>query len=262
VVRRRSLDLDPGASPLAPAINAFNRGNGWYRAIVGRPEGSDWIGLEQLSRDLDEIDRRIGQLEGLYGGHSGYAAASLIQQVAHPLISLTAWCSLVGELIPDIAPHSVWLRQHPQGLFDRIAISGDPTYAGEIADPATSIGESIVSSLSPLIESIRAVRKVGGAGMWHGVSDAIARTFIGAASTLGSVETGVAATEAILRRAPDVIRITPRWHVDRATGMWFSLRSVCCLAYTGTLGLYCDTCPLLDERAIAARLASNQAGAL
>jgi hypothetical protein len=98
--------------------------------------------------------------------------------------------------------------------------------------------------------------------MWHGVSDLVARTFLGAAATLGSVETGIAAAEAVLTRAPEVIRITPRWHVDRATGMWFSLRSVCCLAYTGTLGLYCDTCPLLDEFEIATRLASNQAGAL
>ena len=262
MVRRESLELDPAASPLAPAINAFNQGNGWYRAVLGQPDRSEWIGLGKLSTDLDEVDRRIRQLEGAYGGHAGYAAASLIQQVAHPIISLTAWCSLLGSVLPDISPHSVWLRQHPHGLFDRIAVSADPATLGDPAAPATAIGVAIMGSLSPLIESIRASRKVGVAGMWHGVSDLIARTFIGAASTLGSVETGVAAAEAILTSAPEVIRITPRWHVDRATGMWFSLRSVCCLAYTGTFRLYCDTCPLLDETEIASRLASNQAGAL
>jgi hypothetical protein len=262
MVRRQSWELDPGASPLAPAINAFNRGNGWYRAVLGRPDRGDWIALEKLPSDLDDIDRRITQLEGVYGGHAGYAAASLIQQVAHPLTSLTAWCALLGSVIPDLAPHAVWLRQHPQGLFDRVAISGDPATVGDRDEPATTIGVMIVASLRPLIESIRVVRKVGGVGMWHGVSDLVARTFLGAAATLGSVETGIAAAEAVLTRAPEVIRITPRWHVDRATGMWFSLRSVCCLAYTGTLGLYCDTCPLLDEFEIATRLASNQAGAL
>jgi hypothetical protein len=262
MVRRQSLELDPGSHPLAPGINAFNRGNGWYRAVLGRPDRSEWIGLEELSGDVAEVDRRITQLERVYGGHAGYAAASLIQQVAHPLISLTAWCSLVGSGIPDISPGAVWLRQHPQGMFDRVAISGEPAYIESGDESATTIGLTIVASLSPLIESIRSARKVGLSGMWHGVSDLVARTFMGAAATLGSVETGVATAEAILTSAPDVIRVTPRWHVDRATGMWFSLRSVCCLAYTGISGLYCDTCPLLDDEEIANRLASNKAGAL
>ena len=262
MVRRQSLELDPGSHPLAAAINAFNRGNGWYRAVLGRPDRTEWIGLADLSADVGDIDRRITQLEAAYGGHAGYAAASLIQQVAHPLVSLIAWCSLLGAVVPDIGPHSVWLRQHPQGLFDRVAISGDLATVGDGDESPTTIGKAIVASLTPLIESIRSARKVGLAGMWHGVSDLIARTFIGTASTLGAVETGVAAAEAILTRAPEVIRITPRWHVDRATGMWFSLRSVCCLAYTGISALYCDTCPLLDDEEIANRLASNQAGAL
>ena len=262
MVRRQSLELDPGSHPLAPAINAFNRGNGWYRAVLGRPDGSEWICLADLSADVTDIDRRLGHLESAYGGHAGYAGASLIQQVAHPLISVTAWCTLLSTVIPDIAPDSVWLRQHPQGLFDRVAISGDPVMAADPDESATTIGPMIVASLRLLIESIRAVRKVGVAGLWHGVSDLIARTFIAAAATLRSVETGIAAAEAILTTAPDEIRITPRWHVERSTGMWFSLRSVCCLAYTGTSGLYCDTCPLLDDGEIATRLASNQAGAL
>jgi hypothetical protein len=262
MVRRQSLELDPGSHPLAQAINAFNRGNGWYRAVLGRPDRSEWICLADLSADVGDIDRRITQLEAAYGGHAGYAAASLIQQVAHPLVSLTAWCSLLGSGIPDIAPASVWLRQHPHGLFDRVAITGDLAIVGDGDESPTTIGKTIVASLTSLIEAIRHARKVGLAGMWHGVSDLIARTFIGTASTLGSVDTGVAAAEAILTRAPEVIRITPRWHVDRATGMWFSLRSVCCLAYTGTSALYCDTCPLLDDEEIANRLASNQAGAL
>lgn len=262
MVRRQTFELDSESHPLAPAINAFNRGNGWYRAILGRPDRGDWIGLADLSANATDIDRRITQLEAAYGGHPGYAAASLIQQVAHPLVSLTAWCSLLGPGIPDISPGSVWLRQHPQGLFDRLAVNGDMAVGSSDEGTATTTGVMIVASLSPLVDSIRVARKVGLAGMWHGVSDLISRTFIGAGSALGSVETGVSAAEAILTRAPDVIRITPRWHVDPATGMWFSLRSVCCLAYTGTLGLYCDTCPLLDDDEIANRLASNQAGSL
>lgn len=261
MVRRHSLDLAADSHPLAPAINAFNRGNGWYRAILGPPDRGEWVGLSDLSADVGDIDRRITQLESAYGGHAGYAAASLIQQVAHPLVSLTAWCSLLGPGIPDISPGSVWLRQHPHGLFDRVAIRGDMA-AATIDESAATTGAAIVASLSPLIETIRNARRVGLTGLWHGVSDLISRTFIGTASTLGSVATGVSAAEAILSRAPDVIRITPRWHVDQTTGMWFSLRSVCCLAYTGTFGLYCDTCPLLENEEIASRLASNQAGAL
>jgi hypothetical protein len=262
MVRRQSFELDPESHPLAPAIIAFNRGNGWYRAVLGRPDQGGWIGLSELSADGADIDRRMTQLESAYGGHAGYAAASLIQQVAHPLVSLTAWCLLLGAGIPDISPSSVLLRQHPQGLFDRVAISGDVATATNEDESAATTGAVIVGSLSSLIESIRVTRKVGLAGLWHGVSDLIARTFIGTASALGSLETGVFAAEAILNRAPEVIRMTPRWHIDRATGMWFSLRSVCCLAYTGTSGLYCDTCPLLDGDEISRRLASNQAGAL
>lgn len=186
----------------------------------------------------------------------------MIQQVAHPLVSLTAWCILLGPGMPDVSPSSVWLRQHPQGLFDRVAISGDLAIQATGEEAATAAGAAIVGSFYPLIESIRLARKVGLAGLWHGVSDLVARTFLGAASALGSVETGIAAAEAILTRAPDVIRSSPRWHVNKATGMWFSLRSVCCLAYTGTSGIYCDTCPLLDDDEISRRLASNQAGAL
>jgi hypothetical protein len=262
MVRRQSFELNPESHPLAPAINAFNRGNGWYRATLGQPDRGGWIGLADLSANVADIDRRITQLEAAYGGHAGYAAASLIQQVAHPLVSLTAWCALVGRGIPDLSPGSVWLRQHPQGLFDRMAISGELATVANGEEAATTTGMTIVASVSPLIHSIRTTRKVGLAGLWHGVSDLISRTFIGVASTLGSVETGVSAAEAILTRAPDVIRITPRWHVDPTTGMWFSLRSVCCLAYTGTFGLYCDTCPLLDDEKIVSRLAANQAGAL
>ncbi len=262
MVRRQSLDLDPASHQLAPAINAFNRGNGWYRAILGRPDRGEWIGLADLSADVDDIGRRIAQLEAAYGGHAGYAAASLIQQVAHPLVSLTAWCSLLGAGTPDLSPASVWLRRHPQGLFDRVAVSGDLATVANGDESATTIGRAIVASVTPLIESIRIARRVGLTGLWHGVSDLIARTFIGSAATLGSVETGVSAAEAILTCAPAEIRITPRWHVDRETGMWFSLRSVCCLAYTGTSGLYCDTCPLLDDQEITNRLGSNQAGAL
>ena len=126
---------------------------------------------------------------------------------------------------------------------------------------ATDVGAMIVDSLSPLVFAIREERKVGLTGLWHGVRDLVARTFLMAGSGLGSVETGMAAAEAILTRAPDVIRATPRWHRDPTTGMRFSLRSVCCLAYTGISGLYCDTCPLLDDDEIIRRLASNVAGA-
>ena len=262
MVRRESLELDPTSHPLAPAVIAFNRGNGWYRAVLGRPERGEWTGLSDLASNLDEIELRLARLEAAYGGHAGYGAASLIQQVAHPLVSLVAWFVLLGPEIPDISPGSVWLRQHPHGLFDRIAISGD--VAAAITDEASSAitGTMIVASLQPLIESIRMTRRVGLNGLWHGVSDLVGRTLLGAASALGSVDTGIAAAEAILTRAPEVIRITPRWHVDPDTGMSFSLRSVCCLAYTGTTGLYCDTCPLLDDQEISNRLASNQAGAL
>jgi hypothetical protein len=262
MVRRQSFELDLESHPLASALNAFNKGNGWYRAILGRPDRGDWIGVADLSGDVADIDRRITQLETSYGGHAGYAAASLIQQVAHPLVSLTAWCVLLGAGIPDISPKSVWLRQHPQGLFDRVAIRGDVIAPTDDGASAQATGDIIVASLSSLIESIRGARKVGLAGLWHGVSDLVARTFIGTGSAIGDVKTGVSAAEAILTRAPDVIRITPRWHVDPRTGMWFSLRSVCCLAYTGTAGSYCDTCPLLDDAEIASRLAFNQAGAL
>jgi len=270
MVRRHSFELDPDSHPLAPAIIAFNRGNGWYRAVLGRPERPEWIGLSELSSDNGDIGRRLTQLEVAWGGHAGYAAAALIQQVAHPLVSLTSWCLLLGPGIPAIGPDSVWLRQHPQGLFDRVAITGELVAAPMAELPpapieeelATSVGAMIVSSLSPLIAAIRQARQVGLAGLWHGVGDLVSRTLLDAGSSLGSVETGIAAAEAILTRAPDPIRAIPRWHRDQTTGMWFSMRSVCCLAYTGTSGIYCDTCPLLDDEEITRRLALNTAGAL
>jgi hypothetical protein len=268
MVRRQSFELDPDSHPLAPALIAFNRGNGWYRAVLAESDGrewsarGEWIGMAELSVNVDDVDRRLTKLEAAYGGHAGYAAASLIQQAAHPLVSLTAWCVLLGPWMPDIAPTEVWLRQHPHGLFDRIALGGNQADPNTDQDQATTVGSQIVGSLSPLLDSIRSVRKAGLAGLWHGVSDLVARTFLGAASSLGSIETGVVAAEAILTRAPTEIRSTPRWHTNQATGMWFSLRSVCCLAYTGTSGIYCDTCPLLEDDEITRRLASNHAGAL
>jgi hypothetical protein len=267
VVRRNSFEIDPESHPLAPAIIAFNRNNGWYRAVLGRPERGDWIGLAELSSDRADIDRRLSQLEAAWGGHAGYAATSLIQQVSHPLVSLMSWCVVFGTDIPALGPESVWLRQHPQGLFDRLAISGERLLPQESSTEnddeaiAIGVGATIVDSLSPLVGAIREVRKVGLAGLWHGVRDLVARSLLMAGSALGSVETGMSAAEAILTRAPLVIRATPRWHRDQATGMWFSLRSVCCLAYTGIGGLYCDTCPLLDDDEIVRRLASNVAGA-
>jgi hypothetical protein len=267
VVRRNSFEIDPESHPLAPAIIAFNRGNGWYRVVLGQPERGVWIGLADLASDSTEVDRRLSQLETVWGGHAGYAATSMIQQVSHPLISLLSWCLLSGPEIPALAPGSVWLRQHPHGSFDRLAISGEllvPRGSGREPDDeavAMEVGAMIVDSLQPLVMAIREVRKVGLTGLWHGVRDLIARTFLMAGSALGSVETGMSAAEAILSRAPDVIRATPRWHRDQTTGMWFSLRSVCCLAYTGVGGLYCDTCPLLDDDEITKRLASNVAGA-
>ena len=267
MVRRNSFEIDPDSHPLAPAIIAFNRGNGWYRVVLGQPDRGVWIGLADFSSDRSEIDQRLLQLEAAWGGHAGYAATSLIQQVSHPLISLLSWCVLFGPDIPAIAPGSVWLRQHPHGSFDRLAVSGDlfvpqgSSMESADASVATGVGAMIVDSLSPLVIAIREVRKVGLTGLWHGVRDLVARTFLMAGSTLGSVETGMSAAEAILTRAPDVIRATPRWHRDQTTGMWFSLRSVCCLAYTGVGGLYCDTCPLLDDEEVIHRLASNVAGA-
>ena len=262
MVRRNTFDLDPGSHLLAPAIIAFNRGNGWYRAVLWRPERGEWVGLLEFSSDTADLDRRLEKLEKAYGGHAGYAAASLIQQAAHPLMSLTAWCILLGPGIPDINPAAVWLRQHPQGLFDRVAIGGDFTVASSAEESARATGAAIVRAFEALIESIRLTRKVGKARLWRGVNDLVARTLLGAASALGSVDTGMAVAEAILTRAPDVLRGAPRWHLDPQKAMWFSLRSVCCLAYTGTLGSYCDTCPLLDDDEITRRLASNQAGAL
>ena len=175
----------------------------------GDPERGDWIGLAELSSDRADIDRRLSQLEAAWGGHAGYAATSLIQQVSHPLVSLMSWCVLFGTDIPAIGPESVWLRQHPHGLFDRVAISGDLLLpqessmegAGEAA--AIGVGATIVDSLSPLVGAIREVRKVGLAGLWHGVRDLVARTLLMAGSALGSVETGMSAAEAILTRAPD-----------------------------------------------------------
>jgi len=270
MVRRRSVELDPGSHPLAPAIIAFNRGNGWYRAVLGRPDQREWIRLSDLSSDREDVARRLSALELAWGGHPGYWAASLIQQVAHPLVSLIAWCFLLGPDLPAMSPDSVWLRQHPQGLFDRVAITGDlaasstagPSEAPMEEDLAIKVGIVIVDSLSPLITTIRSVRRVGVTGLWHGLGDLVARTLLGAASALGSVETGIAAAQAVLTRAPDPIRATPQWHKDRASNMWFSMRSVCCLAYTGVSRAYCDTCPLLADDEINRRLASNQAGAV
>ena len=262
VVRRNPFELDPASHQLAPAINAFNRGNGWYRAILGRPDRGDWVRLSDLSSDLGDIEKRLKQLETIYGGHSGYAAASLVQQVAHPLVSLTAWCVLLGPGTPSIEPGSVWVRQHPHGLFDRVAIGGELTIPANVEESATTTGAAFVDAFGPFLESIRATRTVGLAGLWRGLSDLVARAFLGAAAALGSIETGVSAAEAILTRAPEVMRSTPRWHINPTNGMWFSLRSVCCLAYTGTAGSYCDTCPLLDDAEITRRLALNQAGAL
>lgn len=261
MVRRNSFELVPNSHPLAPALIAFNRGNGWYRAVIGEPSGGDWVRLSDFSSDEADLERRLSSLELTYGGHAGYAAASLIQQAAHPLVSLTAWCILLGPGIPDISPKSVWLRQHPHGLFDRVAIGGEFTIPADGEESAGITGAAIVSAFEPLIESIRLVRKVGAVGLWRGVSDLVARTFLGTASALGSLTTGKAAAEAILTRAPEALRLQPRWHVDESTAMWFSLRSVCCLAYTGASTAYCDTCPLLDDDEITKRLALNQAGA-
>lgn len=68
MVRRQSFDLDPASHPLAPAIIAFNRGNGWYRAVLGQPERGEWVCLSELSSDTNEIERRLTKLETAYGG--------------------------------------------------------------------------------------------------------------------------------------------------------------------------------------------------
>ena len=153
MVRRNSFELDPTSHPLAPAIIAFNRGNGWYRAVLGEPSGGDWVRLSEFSSDEADLERRLSSLELTYGGHAGYAAASLIQQAAHPLVSLTAWCILLGPGIPDISPKSVWLRQHPQGLFDRVAISGEFTIPVDGEESAVITGAAIA-------EHVRATHRI------------------------------------------------------------------------------------------------------
>ena len=263
MVRRNSFEIDPASHPLAPAIMAFNRGNGWYRAVIGPPAGPGWVRLAEFSGDVPELDRRLQKFELIEGGHAGYAAAALIQQVAHPLVSLIAWCVLTGPGVPELDPGTTWLRGHPHGIFDRVSVGGGLTILPEDGEETARVtGERIVGTMRPLVASIRSVRKVGLPGLWRGVGDLVARCFIGAAAAMGSVETGVAAAEAILVRAPDPIRTTPRWHRNETNGMWFALRSVCCLAFTGIAGIYCDTCPLLDDDEILRRLASNPAGAV
>lgn len=271
--RRQSFEFDPDSHPLAPALIVFNRGNGWYRALLGSPEQTGWILLADLAQDDQEVDSRLKMLENSLGGRAGLAAGALLGQVAHPTFSAIAWCLLIGNRAPIADPSLVSLRDNPQAFFDRVSFAGDfVAIEGEIEshpdlrrvatqeELLAKSGRKLVACIEPLINAIRRVRRVGVPGLWKGIADIVGQACLAAGSATGSVATGQSLAEAILTRAPDQIRTTPRWFQDDASRMWFVLRSVCCLAYTGTSGLYCDTCPLLSDDEIAARLSVNRAG--
>lgn len=273
--RRQSVELNPDSHPLAPALIAFNRGNGWYRALLGTPDQAGWILLADVVQDDQRVASRLKALESSMGGRPGLAAGALLGQVAHPTFSAMAWCLLLGNRAPMADPHLLSLRDNPQAFFDRVSFAGEFVAIGDESEPRadlravatqeellTTCGRNIVDSLEPLINAIRRVRRVGLPGLWKGIADIVGQVCLAAGSATGSVATGKALAEAILTRAPDQIRTTPRWYQDQASGMSFVLRSVCCLAYTGTGGLYCDTCPLLTDEEIAARLAVNPAGSI
>ncbi|MBW3574586.1 MAG: (2Fe-2S)-binding protein [Actinobacteria bacterium] len=238
-------------------------------AEVGQPEGSEWYSLDTVVSG-GHLDSWLESLVREKDGQRDVAGAYLGSWLTGALVSVPVSALVLERRVPHVGA-GLWLHRHQEGWFDRVAfasarvdvLADDPQAdhpdAVVLADEATladRYAESLVETLTPLLEAVRRGAAYGLRGLWGAVADDITGTALRVARQTGTdgwaawnlsqaVLDHLAARQTLLRRRPTPFPVT--WRGGEAL---FQVKGTCCLYYKTHDGpldpdgdSYCITCP-------------------
>ena len=241
-------------------------------AEVGPPEGAGWYSLDTMVSGGD-LGSWLEQLARDHDGQRDVAGAYLGSGLAGAVVTVPVSALTAERRVPHLGA-GLWLHRHDERWFDRVSYSSvevdvladDPEAehpdAVVVADQATlaeRFAQSLVETLTPLIEAVRRRTPYGLRGLWGAVADEVTgaalrvarqtRTDGWAAWTLSqAVLDHVAASQTHLRR-PTPFPVS--WAGGEAL---FQVKGTCCLYYKTCDGpldadgdSYCTTCPFRDH---------------
>lgn len=189
---------------------------------------------------------------------------------------------VIDHRLPD--PRSpLWVREHDEGWFDRVAferpgvlVARADAHAGHpdatVLDDDELISElarGLATRLEPVLDVVRGLTPFGRRGLWGGVADELASAALWAARASGgdpeaAWRTAVAITDAVAADVP-WLRTRPSCFPVGET-MW-AVRGTCCLFHKTqpqppdpSGESYCTTCPFRDEDSRRQRLTAHLHG--
>lgn len=247
--------------PAAPTAEIGPLEAGWFRA--------DDLWREATPYLADALARLAAQYAGSDGRTCG---AFFIGKYVWYLCAAAVEIYLAERRAPDLAPHNIALRYDTHSweedgesgettrisvrfLSGRCAVLADDAAAGHaeaiVVSDAAALREwlrvSLESHLTPLIERIALMTRLGARAQWVLAADACAALFLRAGDMLGDTARAQAQGMAFIKapdspmRNPGTAYITLEYAGQSET---FCARGGCCRYYTLPAGAKCTMCVL------------------
>lgn len=227
----------------------------------GPGEGT-WLRYDHATTAAALAERRAGMLER-YDHDEQVTTAFLAARLLSPLALLGARPVITQGRGLQLDPARLWLRQHPRGWFNAIAlepaatlVTADDPLAGqdgvEVVDGLDEIRHAAVASAvavaAPVVGRLRDDGRLGERALWGQLADPVVTAAAAPHDATGDAASARDHAHALLACddrlwvTPDIVRV----EVDGAVGLAWR-RGSCCLAYRLDRFGYCTGCPLLDR---------------
>lgn len=238
----------------------------------GPPTGAGWTDVAGLAaagaaeERLALVRRGVRRLD--------VASSFLGSWIVAPAVTVAGAAWLLQRRAPELTPDTVFLRGHPSGWFDAVALAapgvavlaGDPLAGGtgvrvlDLGAARAHCAAGLVAVTAPLLDAVHAAGRFGRPGLWGtGVVDRLfwLATDL-AARGYGSTDTLVGEVRALLAEVQPLVPVRlPQGRtvaVPRPDGVVaFPVKSACCLLYRTVpparrvVEEYCTGCPLVPE---------------
>jgi hypothetical protein len=157
-------------------VRRANERVSWREMVAGRPEGPEWLALDQL--DTLPADQWYADLlAGTAKGKRDVAGAYLASYLVETVIGATAAAVVHDAATWPVRLDAFRVRRHEQGWFDGLAVDASEIWAVDGQRFATEddlLGEvaaGIVAIAAPWFDAARALAPYGRFGMWGSLAD-------------------------------------------------------------------------------------------
>jgi hypothetical protein len=248
--------------------------------VHGEP-GDGWCRVDQFDgAALDDLLERV--MAGPARGRHDAAGSLLAGWLSSAVVGAAGVALVLWQRTWVLDPASTWLRLHPDGWADGIAVAApvrvcpddaaggavDVEVVRDVAELSRRWAAEAASAMTPILGHLASRARFGLPGMWGGVADGVVGQAVWLASRGGlPADPTWARASRLVEHLADVAPLPParqrRVAVPWSGGLHHaSVRSTCCLHYRtqdrpDPAGEgYCTSCPLRTEPSRVTRLAS------